>query len=120
VHEVVDVARERGRALAERDWAAFEAALHPEFVYTNAQGTRIGRAEYVAFVRDGPLRWRDQRLEDVQVAAAGPVAVLTARVVDDVEVDGAPHLLRFVTTQTYMRGEAGWLYLAGHTAPPEA
>ena len=117
MREIVEAATARGRALAEQDWPAFEAALHPAFVYTNAQGIRIGRDEYLAFVRDGPLRWREQRLEDVQVVVEEPVAVLTARVIDDVLVDGEPYRLRFATTQTYVRGADGWSYLAGQTGP---
>jgi hypothetical protein len=84
----------------------------------NAQGIRAGLADYLAFVRNGPLRWKEQGLEDVKVVVEGSVGVLTATVVDDVEVDGAPHVLRFVTTQTYVRDGEGWLYFAGHTAAP--
>jgi hypothetical protein len=118
VDEIVEAARARGRALAEQDWDAFAGLLHPGFVYTNAQGIRIGRDEYLSFVRDGPLRWREQRLEDLHVVAADGVAILTGTVVDDVLVDGEPYELRFVTTQTYVAEAGGWLYLAGHTAPP--
>ena len=119
MEEVLEAARARARALAERDWAAVEAALHPDFVYTNAQGIRIGRDQYLAFVRDGPLRWREQRLEDARVVVSGATAVLTARVIDDVEVDGEPYELRFATTQTYVREAGGWRYLAGQTGPVE-
>ena len=117
MHEVVEVAAARGRALVRQDWDALAAALHPDFAYTNAQGIRLGRDEYLAFVRDGPLRWREQRLEDVRVVADAAVAVLTGLVVDDVLVDGEPYELRFVTTQTYVNAAGRWLYLAGHTAP---
>jgi hypothetical protein len=121
MHEVAEAATARGRALGGQDWDAFASLLHEDFVYTNAQGIRIGRDEYLAFVRDGRLRWREQRLDDVQVAAAGGVAVLTGTVVDDVLADGEPYELRFVTTQTYVETAGGWLYLAGHTAPvPES
>jgi hypothetical protein len=117
VQEVVDAARARGRALAAQDWAAVEAALHSDFVYVNAQGIRLGRDDYLGFVRHGPLRWREQRLQDVEVVVEEPVAVLTALVIDDVLVDGEPCELRFFTTQTYVRGADGWLYLAGQTGP---
>jgi hypothetical protein len=117
VDEIADLARARGRALAAQDWPAVAALLHPRFVYVNAQGARLGREEYLGFLREGPLRWREQRLEAVEVVVEEPVAVLTARVIDDVLVDGAPHELRFATTQTYVRATGGWLYLAGQTGP---
>jgi hypothetical protein len=115
--EVLGVAAERATALATQDWVTLDALLHPGFVYTNSQGTRLTHDEYVDFVRTGPLRWRGQRVEDARVSIAGTVAVLTGVVVDDVLVDGEPHLLRFATTQTYVLVDGAWSYLAGHTAP---
>ena len=116
--DVLEAAQARADALAGQDWEQLDALLHPRFGYVNAQGIRLSRAAYVEFVRDGPLRWREQRLDGEQVEVAGDTAVLTATVVDDVEVDGERHVLRFVTTQTYVRAGGRWLYLAGHTAPP--
>jgi hypothetical protein len=64
------------------------------------------------------VRWNAQTLEDVQIVDSGPVKVLVARVVDDVVHDGAPARWEFATTQTYVRENGSWLYLAGHTALP--
>jgi ketosteroid isomerase-like protein len=114
--DVRDVAGARAAALAESDWETVRAQLHPDFVYVNAQGIRIGRDEYVAFLSSGPLKWAEQRLDDVRVVVAGDVGVLTATVHDDVWVDGERHELVFVTTQTYVRESGRVLYLAGHTA----
>jgi ketosteroid isomerase-like protein len=114
--EVRGVAERRAQALADQDWETLEAQLHREFVYVTAQGGRLDRDGYVAFVRDGPLRWEEQRLEEVQVTETGGVAVLTATVHDRLLVDGERHALTFVTTQTYVRDAGGWRYLAGHTA----
>ena len=106
----------RGAALARQDWSALDQLLHADFVYTNSQGTRLDRAEYLDFVRTGPLRWNAQSYDDVAVAVAGATAVLTGVVVDDVVVDGDRHVLRFATTQTYVLVDGRWSYLAGHTA----
>ena len=38
-------------------------------------------------------------------------------VVDDLLINDDPHLLRFATTQTYVRVGDRWYYLTGHTAP---
>ncbi len=114
---VLQVAADRATALSTQDWAKLDTLLHPGFVYTNSQGARLTRDEYVDFVRTGPLRWRGQRFEDARVTVDGGTAVLTATVVDDVVVDGEPHLLRFATTQTYVFVDGAWSYLAGHTGP---
>ena len=115
--EVLRAAAARATALSTQDWPTLDAHLHPAFVYTNSQGSRLTRAEYVDFVRTGPLRWRGQRFEDARVAVDGTAAVLTGVVVDDVLVDGEPYLLRFATTQTYVLVSGAWSYLAGHTGP---
>jgi hypothetical protein len=115
--DVREAAASRTTALAEADWATVEAQLHPDFVYVNAQGIRIERADYLQFLRDGPVRWAGQRLEDVKVVVAGDVGVLAATLHDDVFVDGVRHDLTYVTTQTYLWDGDRVRYLAGHTAP---
>ena len=112
---ILDLALRRAASLAAQDWDAVAAQLHPAFTYVNANGDRLDRAAYLALLADGPLRWNRQSLEDATVAVAGPVAVLTATVIDDVVYEGRPETWSFVTTQTYV-DEAEWLYLAGHTA----
>jgi hypothetical protein len=114
--EVLDAVARRGAALARQDWSVLDELLDADFIYTNSQGTRLGRAEYLDFVRTGPLRWNAQSYDDVAVRVAGATAVLTGVVVDDVVVDGDRHVLRFATTQTYLLLDGRWSYLAGHTS----
>jgi ketosteroid isomerase-like protein len=115
---IVAVAERRALALVERDWDTVEAQLHRAFLYVNANGHRLARDAYLAFLAEGPLRWQAQTLEDVAVAVDGQVAVLVAMVVDEVLYDGQPARWEFVTTQTYVERDGEWLYLAGHTALP--
>ena len=115
---VLELATSRGPALARCDWEAVAAQLHPSFVYVNANGHRLDRDDYLAFLGDGPVRWKAQTLEDVHVFGDGPVRVLVANVFDDVVYDGIPARWKFVTTQTYVHECGSWLYLAGHTALP--
>jgi hypothetical protein len=115
MHDVIDVARRRADAMVREDWDAVAAQLHPRFIYVIANGDRLDRDAYLAFLREGPVRWTSQTLEDVQMVETGGVALLVATVVDDVVFDGEPARWPFVTSQTYVN-EGEWLYLAGHTA----
>lgn len=115
--DVLAVIQARAAALPVQDWAAVEAQLHADFVYTNSRGEHLSKPDYLDFLRNGPLRWRRQSLESPAVVVVGDVAVLAAVVVDDLIVDGEPHVIRFATTQTYVRDQDGWRYLAGQTAP---
>jgi Domain of unknown function (DUF4440) len=117
---VLEVAARRAEALAQQDWETVAAQLHPQFVYVNASGHRLDREAYLGFVRDGPVRWIRQTLEDAEVTGTGKVAVLLATVVDDVVWNGEPARWTFVTTQTYVNDLDAWSYLAGHTAPAAA
>jgi Domain of unknown function (DUF4440) len=117
-HAVVAVASRRATALVNRDWGAVAEQLHPDFVYLNANDDRLRAHEYVAFLRDGPIRWTEQRLEDVEVAGTGSVAVLTATVHDHVLVHDQPAHWVFTTMQTYVQEGDVWRYLAGHTSLP--
>jgi hypothetical protein len=116
MHEALNLAHRRATALAQRDWETVGAQLHPQFVYVNANGHRLDRDAYLAFLREGPVRWVSQTLEDVQVIQADGVAVLVATVVDDTVWNGEPARWTFVSTQTYVGEQGAWLYLAGHTA----
>ena len=115
---VMAVAGRRAAALAAAEWSEVDALLHPDFAYTNAQGIRLDKGQYLKFLRGGTLRWHEQLLEEVAVVVDDDVAVLMAQVVDDVDVGGQRMRLRFATTQTYVRRGGSWSYLAGHTAPP--
>ena len=115
---IVAVAERRALAFVERDWDAVEAQPHPAVVYVNANGRRLDRDGYLAFLAEGPLRWQAQTLGDVMVAVDGQAGVLAATVVDNVLHEGRPTPWEFVTTQTYVQRDGDWLYLAGHTALP--
>ena len=115
--EILRLVSGRAAALVAQDWAVVDAQLHPQFVYTNSQGQRLAKAAYVDFLSRGPLRWRRQWLEEASVVHVEGTAVLHAIVVDDLLINDDPHLLRFATTQTYVRVRDRWYYLTGHTGP---
>lgn len=112
------VAAERSAALVRKDVAALDRILAPEFVYTNASGEVLDKEEYLArYVRDPNVRWLSQELEDVEVRVAGNSAVVTCRVRDRAMFGGQSLDAVFRSTYVYVREEAGWRCMAGHTGP---
>jgi hypothetical protein len=115
--EILHLVSGRAAALVAQEWAVIDAQLHPRFIYTNSQGARLAKTAYLDFLSKGPLRWRRQWLADASVVHVDGTGVLHGIVVDDLLIGGDPHLVRFATTQTYVRVDDRWYYLAGHTAP---
>jgi len=114
---VKEVMRARSVCLVNRDGDALSALLHPDFLYTDTEGRRRGREEYVAFTTAGEGHWVDQTFEEVQVASEGPVVIVTASVVDHVRWNQELVTWRFATTQVYVPAEDGrLLYRVGHTS----
>lgn len=116
--EVLGAAERRARALVDRDPAALRRLHHPELRWTTHRGDVLDRERYVRGNTEGPLVWRAQRLEQVEVTVAGGAAVLVAVVVDEVEQDGEPLTNRLRLTQTWVQSTDGWVCLAGHAGPP--
>jgi ketosteroid isomerase-like protein len=116
--DVIDAARARAAALAARDEAALRRLMHPGLQWTTYRGNVLGYEEYIEGNTSGPLRWRAQRLSDVQVVVVGDTAVLTAWVTDEVRRDGHDQVFTLRLTQTWVRTFDGWRCLAGHASSP--
>jgi hypothetical protein len=115
---VMQLARERSRALVEKDARALDRILAPEFIYTNASGQVLDKATYLArYVEPPEVQWLLQELDHVQVRVFGDAAVLTCRV-HDVARFGEHRLdAHFQSTYLYVNTAAGWQCVAGQTGP---
>jgi ketosteroid isomerase-like protein len=116
MEEVLAAAERRARALCERDADALRALHHPDLRWTTHRGVVLDRESYIAGNVEGDLVWRAQHLEDVTVVVEGDTAILVGVVVDEVERHGERAVFRLRLTQTWVRGEAGWVCLAGHAS----
>jgi len=114
---VLAAAQRRSAALVNKDVAALQLLLHPDFVYVNASGHVLDRDQYLdLYVRPPEVRWTRQTLESPQVVQVGSVAVLTC-LVHDVARYHDDHLDEtFRSTLTWVHTVDGWRCLAGHTS----
>jgi ketosteroid isomerase-like protein len=116
--DVLVAALRRAEALAAGDEDTLRLLMHPDLQWTTFRGDVLGYEEYIAGNLHGPLRWRGQRLADVQVVIVGDAAVLTALVHDEVHRDGRDQTFTLRLTQTWVRTAEGWRCLAGHAGAP--
>jgi Domain of unknown function (DUF4440) len=114
VEDLLTAVRLRGEALAGGRAEQLRALLHPDFRWTSHLGEVFTRDSYVAANTGGALRWRRQTVRAPEAVVVGPVGIVTAVVVDEVERDGAPWSARMPVTQTWLRVDGRWLCLAGH------
>ena len=116
--EVLAAARARGSALGRGDEHALRSLLHEGFVWTSHKGEVFSRETYLQSNIGGANTWYGQQFEQAAVVVAGDdVAVLRCVVADDVDTGTGRHLARMPMTQTWVRGPAGWVCLAGHAGP---
>jgi ketosteroid isomerase-like protein len=115
--QVISAAQDRARALAAADADALAELLHEEFRWTSHLGEAFGREDYVRRNTLGPVQWRSQQLDDVDVVVVGEVAVLRAEVTDTVAGDDGPETFRMPMTQVWLLDGGRWRCLAGHAGP---
>ncbi|HEX3713827.1 MAG TPA: nuclear transport factor 2 family protein [Trebonia sp.] len=116
--EVTAAAGRRSAALVAGDEAALRELMHPGLQWTTLRGEVLGYEAYITGNTRGDLRWRSQRLSDVQVAVAEDTAVLTSAVTDEVTRDGRDIVHELRLTQVWVRTPDGWRCLAGHASRP--
>ncbi len=115
--ELVRLARARSEALVRRDARALDRILADEFVYTNASGQVLDKADYLARYVDSPdVQWVAQDLEGVEVRLLGETAVVTFRVHDRARFGDQMLDAHFRSTLVFARTPGGWRCLAGHSS----
>jgi ketosteroid isomerase-like protein len=115
---VTQAALRRAAALAAGDEAALRLLMHPDLRWTTLRGDVLGYEDYIIGNTRGNLRWRSQRLSDIEVTVVGEAAVLTAAVTDDITRNGQDRAFHLRLTQMWVRTPAGWRCVAGHASQP--
>lgn len=115
--EVIAAAEARALALANADPKALGDLLHEEFRWTSHTGESFSRSEYIQRNTAGPVAWRSQHFDDIDLAVVGDVAVLRVEVTDEIATrDGSEHF-QMPMTQVWVRHGDGWRCLAEHAGP---
>jgi ketosteroid isomerase-like protein len=109
------------RAVRERDFAALERLLAPDFAFTVAVAgkplTTIDRGAYVTRAKGYAIR--ESRFDEVVVRLHGEVAVVTCRYVQKAALHGRDRSAEFVLTDTWVRRGATWVAVARTSSRPE-
>jgi hypothetical protein len=87
--EIRAVLTAKANALIDRSADEMAAVLHPDFVYVNAAGYKLDKADYIKLgCTSGKMVFRSQKVSELEVRTFGDCAVATMVLNDEFTQDG--------------------------------
>ena len=118
--EIRAVLAAKASALLRRSADDMAALLHPDFVYVNAGGHKLTKAEYIDVgCTSGKLVFRSQKVSELEVRQFGDCAVATMTLDDQFALDGREITATFRSLCIFTRKDGRWLWAAGQTMRPQ-
>jgi len=107
----------RFAAMVGGDWAALERMLGPDLSYTHSNGIVQDRADFLAALKKGTLRYESMAPSDIAVRLYEPAGVVTGRIDMKVAIDGKENVIAARYTAVYVRRDGRWQLVAWHSSP---
>jgi ketosteroid isomerase-like protein len=102
----------RFEALVRGDTASLEEIMADDAIYTHATGVVETKAEYLAKMKSGEVRYESFAPEQLQVRIYGTAAVLTGIAGVKAHVGGEVRNLRLLFTDVYVKQGDRWRMVA--------
>ena len=102
----------RFEALVRGDMASLEEIMADDAIYTHATGVVETKAEYLAKMKSGEVRYESFAPEQLQVRIYGTAAVLTGIASVTAHVGGEVRNLRLRFTDVYVKQGDRWRMVA--------
>src|SRR5262245_3178990 len=103
--EILALEDKRYAAMCGGDFAALEAMLHDELLYTYSSGLTDTKDTWLASLRLGKRKYKSAACSDRKVRLAGDTALVTGRAAIEAEINGQPRSLN------------GWKFIAWQSTP---
>ena len=117
--EIRAVLSAKADALLCRSADDMAALLHPDFVYVNAGGYKLDKAQYIEVgCTSGKMVFRSQKVSELEVRQFGETAVATMVLDDHYLLDGREIIATFRSLCVFTRQDGRWLWSAGQTMRP--
>ena len=99
------------------DKATAERLIANDYIYTGMDGSTRTKAQIIKDMQPLPANVKySSRLEDVVIRDFGGTAVMSYRMVEDVEVNGQRNSSQYRSTDVFMRRRGMWQLIATHTS----
>ena len=117
--EIRAVLSAKADALLRRSADDMATLLHPDFVYVNAGGYKLDKAQYIDNgCTSGRIVFRSQKVSELEVRQLGDVAVATMTLDDHFALDGREITATFRSLCVFTKKDGRWLWAAGQTMRP--
>ena len=118
--EILALEDKRYAVMCGGDFAALEAMLHDELLYTHSSGLTDTKATWLASLRSGKTKYKSAACSDRKVRLAGDTALVTGRAAIEAEINGQPRSLRLVFLNAWTKTPKGWKFIAWQSTPQPA
>ena len=116
--QILAAEQTRCAAMLGNDGAALDALLDPRLQFHHATGAADDKAGYLARLAAGRIRYTGIAWAEEKVTALGDgVAMLTGRMVTDVEVEGTAKRLNNRVITVWARSDGHWRMAAFQSTP---
>lgn len=106
--EVKQIEDQIGEAIVKRDAAFVERIWAEEFVYTGVRGEVKSKAEILAELKAGDLKFEEMKFDEVRIRVFGDAAVVTGRATTKGRSKQGEISGRFRYTRVYVKREGAW------------
>jgi ketosteroid isomerase-like protein len=110
--EIRNLEARRFRALTEADVQTLERLLSDDLIYTHASGWRQTKAELLASIRSGELRYHSFAADEVNVRGYGNVVLATGRAAAKVRAKGQELNVSLFYLEAYVKQDGRWQLVA--------
>lgn len=108
---------EKADALVKQSTSKLANLIDPSFIYVNSHGKKSNKSEYIEqCCSSGKLKFKSQKIENLDVQDFGTFAVATMILHDEFEYSGELHKGSFRSMCIFKKDGSNWLWSAGQTS----
>ena len=111
-HAIRQLVNEQANAQQKNDTAALERIWADDFTFTNSSGEVQTKAQRLAEIKSGELKFESIRIDDVQVRVYGDTAVVTGRGTVKGQRRGQDLTGQSRSTSVYVKKQGRWQVVA--------
>ena len=115
--EVLALEERRVQAMIKQDFAALEALLHDQLVYTHSSASVDTKASWLDAMKSGRTKYKSANISEQKVRIYGETALVTGRGEMQVEVGGQAKTLRLRFLNAWTKTPQGWKFVAWQSTP---